>query len=152
PAAADLAETAQVLGEIDPGAVLIVDGLAYGALPVALIDAVPNPILALVHHPLGLETGLDPQRRAALLDSEAAALARARHVVVTSPTTAATLAADLGVPPAKITVAVPGTDPSPRASGTGAPAEILSVGAVVPRKAHDTLVRALAPLRGRDWH
>jgi len=82
------------------------------------------------------------------------ALARAAHVVVTSPTTARTLTADFAVPPHKITVAVPGTDPATRAQGTagqGAPLQLLSVGSVVPRKAYDILVRALAPLRDRDW-
>jgi glycosyltransferase involved in cell wall biosynthesis len=151
PTAADLAETAQLLRAVDSGAVLLIDGLAYGALPAAVIDTLPSPILALVHHPLCLETGLDEPRKAALLASELAALARARHVLVTSPTTAATLAADFAVPPARITVAVPGTDPAPRARGTGAPPQLLSVGSIVPRKAYDTLVRALAPLRGRDW-
>ena len=51
-------------------------------------------------------------------------------MVVTSPTTAGTLVADFAVPPHKITVAVPGTDPAPRAQGTagrGAPLQLLSV-------------------------
>lgn len=151
PAAADLAETARALQEVDSRAVLMVDGLAYGAMPATLIDAVPNPILALVHHPLCLEAGLAEDHRAALCASETAALARARHVVVTSPTTAATLAADFGVPPGKITVALPGTDPAPRAPGTGVPLQLLAVGSVVPRKAYGTLVQALAHLRRGHW-
>jgi len=48
-------------------------------------------------------------------------------------------------------VAEPGTDPAPRAAGTGAPLQLLSVGSVVPRKAYATLVRALGPLNERDW-
>jgi glycosyltransferase involved in cell wall biosynthesis len=108
--------------------------------------------MALVHHPLCLEAGLDETSRQALRASETAALARARHVVVTSPTTAAALAADFAVPPERITVAVPGTDPVPRATGTGVPVQLLAVGSVVARKAYDTLVRALGPLRQRDWH
>jgi glycosyltransferase involved in cell wall biosynthesis len=154
PTEADLAETAWALRAVDPGSVLMIDGLAYGAMPAALIDALPGPVLALVHHPLCLEAGLDDAGRHALLASELAALARAAHVVVTSPTTAGTLAADFAVPPHKITVAVPGTDPAPRAQGTagrGGPLRLLSVGSVIPRKAYDTLVRALAPLQDRDW-
>jgi glycosyltransferase involved in cell wall biosynthesis len=152
PSEADLAETARAMRAVDARAVLIVDGLAYGGMPAALIDTLPNPILALVHHPLCLEAGLDPQTRDALLASERAALARARRVVVTSPTTAATLVTDFAVPSETITVAVPGTDPAPRATGTGSPLQLLAVGSVVPRKAYDTLVSALAPLRQRDWH
>jgi glycosyltransferase involved in cell wall biosynthesis len=151
PTAADLAETARALQAVNPRSVLIVDGLAYGAMPAALVDTLPHPILALVHHPLCLEAGLGRERQETLRASETAALARARRVVVTSPTTAATLVADFAVPPDRIGVAVPGTDPAPRAHGTGAPMQILSVGSVVLRKAHDTLVRALAPLRHHDW-
>ncbi len=154
PTEADLAETARALRAVEPGSVLVIDGLAYGAMPAALINTLLCPILALVHHPLCLETGLDDARKNALFASELAALAHARHILVTSPTTAATLAADFAMPPGKITVAVPGTDPAPRARGAlgaGAPVQLLSVGSIVPRKAYDTLVRALAPLRDRDW-
>jgi glycosyltransferase involved in cell wall biosynthesis len=155
PTGADLEETARLLRTVDPGSVLMVDGLAYGAFPTSLIERLPSPILALVHHPLGLEAGLDDVRRRTLIASETAALARARGVVVTSPTTAATLTAGFAVPRHRIAVAVPGTDPAPRARGTSAatgdPLRLLSVGSVVARKAHDTLVHALAPLHGRDW-
>ena len=151
PTPEDLQATARLLGEADRGEVLMIDGLAYGALPRALVDALRGPILALVHHPLCLEAGLGEDRRLALQATETAALARADHVVVTSVTTAATLAADFAVPPTRITVAPPGTDPAPRATGTGAPLQLLAVGSVVARKAHDVLVRALAPLRQRDW-
>jgi glycosyltransferase involved in cell wall biosynthesis len=151
PTAADLGQTARALGDVEPRAILMIDGLAYGALPDTLIKALRNPILALVHHPLCREAGLDKDRQNALFASEKAALALARRIVVTSATTAETLAADFAVPPGKITVAVPGTDPAPRARGTGAPLQLLAVGSVVPRKAFDTLVRALGPLKDRDW-
>jgi glycosyltransferase involved in cell wall biosynthesis len=151
PTEGDLAHTARLLRAVDPRSVLMIDGLAYGAMPAALVEALPSPILALVHHPLCLEAGLDEARKNALYASELAALARACHVLVTSTSTAATLTADFAVPAAKITVAAPGTDPASRARGTGAPQQLLSVGSIIPRKAYDALVRALAPLRDRDW-
>ena len=151
PTAADLEQTAQAFGDVEPRAVLMIDGLAYGAMPLSLIGRLRNPILALVHHPLCLEAGIDRQRQEALLASEKAALAQARRIVVTSPTTAETLAADFAVPPEKIAVAAPGTDPAPRAKGTGTPLQLLAVGSVVPRKAFDILVRARGPLANRDW-
>ena len=49
--------------------------------------------VALVHHPLALETGLAPGGSAALFESERRALASARGVIVTSPATARALAA-----------------------------------------------------------
>jgi glycosyltransferase involved in cell wall biosynthesis len=151
PAAADLAETTRALAAVDPGTPVMVDGLAYGALPVANIAPVTSPIIALVHHPLCLEAGLPEARRSELRALETAALARARHVVVTSPITGRTLAADFGVPSDRITVAEPGTDPAARATGTGEPLQLLAVGSIVPRKAYDILVRALAAAAGRPW-
>ncbi|MEQ1710927.1 MAG: glycosyltransferase family 4 protein, partial [Hyphomicrobium sp.] len=135
--------------------VLLIDGLAYGAFPEALIrDLLAEPgreIVALVHHPVGFETGLGEVRAEELIATERAALALARHVVVTSRATKRTLERDFDVPVKKITVAEPGTDPALRASGTGMPMQILTVGAVSTRKAYDILVRALAPLADHDW-
>ncbi len=131
--------------------VLVIDGLALGALPPALLSRVPVPIIALHHHPLGLETGLAPQDRDALLASEKAATAVARHVVVTSHTTADTLR-ELGfAPPPPVTVAIPGTDRGPRSTGSAGGFEIISVGTIVPRKGYDVLVAALHRLRGEAW-
>jgi glycosyltransferase involved in cell wall biosynthesis len=99
-----------------------------------------------------LEVGLSEQRRVELRNLETAALARARRIIVTSPATARTLVQEFAVPQTKITVAEPGTEPAQRATGcrTG-PLLLLAVGAIVPRKAYDILVRALAPLRDREW-
>ncbi len=151
PAAADLVETARLLADVAPKAVLMIDGLAYGAMPDNLIKALRNPILALVHHPLCLEAGLGKHRQDELHKLEKAALALARRIVVTSATTARTLVLDFAVPEARIAVAQPGTDRAARAHGTNSPLQLLSVGSVVPRKAFDTLVRALAPLQQHEW-
>lgn len=151
PTADDLDETRRLLAAVPPEAVLLADGLAYGALPASVLDVIRAPTVALVHHPLCLEAGLSGERARALEALEIAALARARHVIVTSPATARTLVTGFAIPDTRITVAEPGTDPAERAQGTGTPVQLLSVGAVVPRKALDLLVRALAPLRGHDW-
>src|SRR5262249_51951188 len=69
------------------------------------------------------------------------------------PATAQTLRQCLQVPAGKITIAEPGTDPAPRALGSGGEeVQLLTVGAVVPRKAHALLVAALAPLVAERWH
>ena len=152
PSTADLDEAGRLLAGVAPGDVVMVDGLAYGAMPAAVIARVRAPIVALVHHPLCLEAGLAKARQDVLHALETAALALARRVVVTSRVTARTLVADFAVPGDKITVAEPGTDPAPRAEGsTAGPIQLLSVGAIVPRKACDILVRALAPLKDQDW-
>ena len=152
PSATDFDETGRLLAAIGPDAVVVIDGLAYGAMPAGIITRVRGPIVALVHHPLCLETGLARSRQDALRAMETAALALARRVLVTSRATARTLVADFAVRSDMITVAEPGTDPAPRAAGSAAgPLQLLSVGATVPRKAFDLLVRALGALKGRDW-
>ncbi len=156
PSPDDIARTAELIAATPPDAVLLIDGLAYGAMPMALIERFDRRIVALVHHPLCLEAGLEPSRVEALRTLEIAALARASLVVATSPMTARTLSADFGVPPERMTVAEPGTDPAARAKGsTGERIALLAVGSVVPRKGYDVLVRALeidVGARVPDWH
>jgi glycosyltransferase involved in cell wall biosynthesis len=135
------------------GATVLVDGLALGALPeVAAAEARRLRLVALVHHPLADETGLEPARAEALRRSEAQALAAVGFVVATSGTTARGLAR-YGVPPERIAVIEPGTDPAPLAGGSGGPGvALLCVAAVVPRKGHAVLIDALSGLADRDWN
>ena len=151
PGAADLAETERALRSVPPETGLLVDGLAYGALPADLIARVAAPLVVLVHHPLAHETGISPARRAELHASERDALARAGRVIAASAATARLLATEYGVPVDRIAVAEPGTEPAPRARGTGDPPQILGVGAVTPRKGFDLLVGALAGLADLPW-
>lgn len=141
------------LSDVPKGRPIVIDGLAFGVLPEtgeALRET--HPLIALVHHPLALETGVSPQDAEALRQSERTALACTRGVIVTSPATARTLAADFGVPRERITVAPPGTDrpPAMRRKSTSSVA-LLAVGAVVPRKGYDVLVEALAGLLDLPW-
>lgn len=152
PSAAVLAETARRLAAIPSGWPVMIDGLALGAMPGAMLEALQGPLVALCHHPLALETGLDGATAARLRASERTALARAVRVVTTSRATADALAADYGVAPGRIVVAPPGTDPAPQAPGSGGPGvAILSVGSLVPRKGHDVLLAALGRCAALDW-
>ena len=135
------------------GRPLVIDGLALGVLPEAAQALAPShPLVALVHHPLALETGITAETAAALAASERAALACARHVVTTSPSTRRVLIADYAVAPERVTVALPGIDAvavSPRPPRGGV--TLLAVGSVVPRKGYDVLIDALATLADLDW-
>ncbi len=141
------------LAALAPGVPVLMDGLALGVLPQAAgALAARSRLVALVHHPLALESGLSPTRAAALRQSERAALAGAAMVVATSRTTALTLRRDYAVPEARLLVAVPGTDPAPPAIGADYPeVALLSVGSLVPRKGHDVLLRALARCVAWPW-
>jgi glycosyltransferase involved in cell wall biosynthesis len=131
---------------------VLIDGLALGALPERLLERIAGPVVALCHHPLALETGIPTETARQLEASERAALAMARHVITTSNATAAILTADFGVPAARVSVARPGTDPAPRATGSGGAAcQIIAVGSLTPRKGHDRLLRALAGHRTLPW-
>jgi glycosyltransferase involved in cell wall biosynthesis len=135
------------------GGKVVVDGLALGVLPETASEiAGRNRLLALVHHPLALEKGLSVEQAEALRDSERAALAAARQVVVTSAATARLLGSDYGIPGERITIARPGSDPARSTrSSQDAIVQLLSVGAVVPRKGFDILVAALATLPDLPW-
>ena len=142
-----------LLAGIPDGETVVVDGLAFGALPeVAESHGRRLGLIALVHHPLWLETGLDPRQAGALRASETRALAQARRVIVTSPATARLLQ-DHGVPADRIRVVTPGVDPAPAATGSAGPdLQLLCVATLTPRKGHDVLLRALAPLAPLPWH
>jgi glycosyltransferase involved in cell wall biosynthesis len=151
PSEADLAAAADLLAKTPSDAVLLIDGLAFGAMPPDLIAGLNRRVVALVHHPLGLESGLSPARQAELLASERQALALARHVIVTSPLTARLLQADFNLSGDRISVAEPGTEPAARSQGTGRPVQLLAVGTVSPRKGYEVLVAALRTITDLDW-
>ena len=138
---------------IPKGRAVVVDGLAYGVLPEAAVEiCCERPVIALVHHPLALETGLSDEQATRLRFSERDALACARRVIVTSAATARVLVASYGVPKEKITVAPPGTDIAAAAQArTEGIVRLLAVGSIVPRKGYDVLIAALAALSELPW-
>ncbi len=152
PSPAERAEAARRFAALPDGARVLVDGLAYGALPeLAAAESARLKLVALVHHPLAEETGLAPAAARHLAASERAALAAARHVIVTSAPTAAALAG-YGVEPGRCVVVEPGTDAAPLARGSGAAAPVLlAVATLTPRKGHALLFEALAGLTDREW-
>ena len=151
-----LVDAHERLQSLPDGALVLIDGLALGAMPeVALRHAQRLRLLALVHHPLALETGLDAARADALRDSERRALQAVRAVIVTSAETAANLG-PYAVAADRITVIEPGTDLAPLAQPRSVPRntrlELLAVATLSARKGHELLFQALGALRQYDWH
>jgi len=132
---------------------VVIDGLAFGALPEAAAALrASHRLVALVHHPLALESGLSAADAASLRASERSALVCARHVIATSATVARLLVADYGVASGRLSVVEPGTDrvSAPPRNREGV-VKLLAVGSVIPRKGYDVLVAALARLRHLPW-
>jgi glycosyltransferase involved in cell wall biosynthesis len=152
PDPAALCEADAVLAALPEQALVVIDGLALGAMPeVAAAHRDRLRLVALVHHPLALETGLDEAARRRLFASEREALRQVRGVIVTSPSTARALAA-YDIAPERCAVVPPGTDPAPLAKGSrGGNLVLLCVAALTPRKGHDLLFQALARLDGPTW-
>lgn len=156
PTPAGLAQADAALAALPDGHTVVADGLAFGAMP-ALAHRHRERLrwLALVHHPLGRETGLSATQRGALLASEADALAAARRIVVTSQATARELQALGWAREAPVDVIEPGVEqparaPQPRpvrAEGLA----LLCVATITERKGHRVLVDALAGLQDRAW-
>lgn len=137
---------------LEPGSLVIVDGLAYGVMEDWASRQAKNlDIVALVHHPLAMETGISADDARRLVAGETLALSHAASVIVTSPATAALLAHTYCVPKEKILIAVPGIDPVPLARGTRQPPLILSIGSLTRRKGHDILLSALEQLADLSW-
>lgn len=152
PTAAALRNADDVLASIPEGTTVVIDGLALGAMP----DQVRRQsgrlrLVGLVHHPLARETGIDAALAARLERTERSALAAVDFVVVTSRGTAAGLA-EYDVPPQRIQVVEPGTDPAPLARGSrSGVVRLIAVGTLIPRKGYDVLFAALAAVSERNW-
>jgi len=153
PAADTRATACARLAALPPGHPVVIDGLAFGVLPEAA-EALraSHPLVALVHHPLALESGLSAADAACLRASERSALVCTRHVIATSATIARLLVADYGVASGRLSVVEPGTDrvSAPPRNRDGV-VKLLAVGSVIPRKGYDVLVAALARLRHLPW-
>lgn len=140
----------QAIGHDTP---VIIDGLAFGALTTEGVARIAAPIVALVHHPLALESGLPADQQQHLWWTERDNLRHAAQILVPSPHTRAVLIERYDVPADRIHVALPGIA-QPVVADPVVPADpplILSVGILHPRKGHDVLIDALARIADLDW-
>lgn len=148
--ATDAARTA--LAALPETTRIVLDGLGLPAFAPFAEQLARRRAVGLIHHPTALEHGNPGPVREALRAAEGAIFPRLARLVATSALTARRLPEEFGADPARIGVVEPGTDPAPRSPGSGGGGcAILSLGALIPRKGHDVLLRALATLPDLDW-
>ena len=115
PTAAALEHAERVLAAIPARRPVLIDGLAFGAMPQVLRKhAARLSLLVLMHMPLSAGLQWNPRLRARLGRLEASALAYARRVIVTGRGSLPALR-EYGVPAERIVLIEPGTDVAPLA-------------------------------------
>lgn len=153
PDAQTLERAAALLADQSPDLPILIDGLAWGVMTQSAEQVCrSHRIVALVHHPLGLETGLAPDQSEHMLECERKILQRTAQIITTSPKTAEFLEAEFEIPAARITVALPGNDPvSPATGRKDGKIGLIAVGSLVPRKGYEVLIDALSRLEDLNW-
>jgi glycosyltransferase involved in cell wall biosynthesis len=152
PTPAALEQAAAILSRAPDGTRVLVDGLAFSAMPqVVEREATRLRLAALVHLPLAADITRDAATRDALAAAEQRALRAAWRVIVTGTGTT-DLLARYHLDPRTVVVVEPGTNRVPIAArAQHDTVTLLSVATLHPGKGHDTLLHALAPLGHLDW-
>ncbi len=150
PGAAERAEVADVLGDMPPHALVLVDGLVASACPEALAEHASRlRVVVLLHLPAADEPGGEDAGTVAA--RERSALRCARAVVVPSDATRRRLLADPRLAGLPVHVAPPGADRAAVTAADPAGSRLACVAAVTRRKGHDVLLEALGDLADLDW-
>jgi glycosyltransferase involved in cell wall biosynthesis len=152
PDASARSRAAEAFAAIPSGSTVVVDGLAFSALP-DLAEAQQHrlTLVALLHMPVAAAFGLDGKRAARLAASERRALGAASGVVLTGPGARPALA-EYGLREDRVWLVEPGTDPAPLARGSAdGLLRLLTVATLHAGKGHDILLEALAPLSTANW-
>src|ERR1700750_3122500 len=83
PSALTRATAKAQLEDVPKGRAIVIDGLAFREMPdEAEALSQPHPLIAMVHHPLALESGVTPYEAKVLRESERRALSFTHAVIV----------------------------------------------------------------------
>jgi glycosyltransferase involved in cell wall biosynthesis len=149
---------AAALARLPDDTAVAIDGLALpGGADALRREAARLRLVAFIHHPLALETGLAPEESRRLAVLEAALLRHVRGAICPSARTAEALVG-YGMAESRIAVVPPGTGrpsivamPRQNAASEAERLHLLCVATVTPRKGHAVLVEALAGMTDLDW-
>jgi glycosyltransferase involved in cell wall biosynthesis len=153
PSDAAIADADRIFAEIPDRTTVLIDGLALSAIPVVIErEARRLRLVALVHMPIGEESGLEPALAARLEAAEHRALEAASLIVATGERTIESLARS-GLPLERLALVEPGTDPAPLARGSIDPSivHLACVATIGPGKGHDVLLATVAALPSHGW-
>ncbi len=153
PSPAALEEADRVLAAIPDGTLVVVDGLAYSAMPAHVErHTLRLSIVPVVHSLLAAEIGIDRAVARRLEIDERSALAAAPRIVAVGKTLIDGLG-QYGVNRDRIALVEPGTDPAPLARGSlqSGALHLVTVATLNPGKGHDVLFRVLSSLTDRRW-
>jgi glycosyltransferase involved in cell wall biosynthesis len=153
PSVEALDQAAGALAGIASNSAVLIDSLAYGAMPdVVAAEASRLRLAALVHLPLSAAARLEGGAEAAVDAMERRALQCARVVVVTG-TAALPLLSRYRLPAERVMVVEPGTDRAPIARGSRVdePLGLLCVATLNQIKGHELLLESLSDLKQTDW-
>jgi hypothetical protein len=139
------AGTAAALESVPDGSLVLIDGLPAVQAPEAMVRESGRLRLVVLAHMLASSVA-SASRRASTAARERRALDAAVRVVATSRWTRDVLLNEGVASPDRITVARPGVVSVEATTPSAAGGRLLCVGAVVPHKGQDVLVRALAGL------
>jgi glycosyltransferase involved in cell wall biosynthesis len=151
PSSGALAEAGSLLSTIADDEVVVIDGLAFGAMPDVLKPHHRRlNLVAIVHMPLDREVGIDAAVADRRRGEELGVLRIARAVIATGRATVDVLNQTGHANPAPVLIE-PGCDIPRLARGSeSGTVRLLCVAAATPGKGHEALFQALAGVHG-DW-
>jgi glycosyltransferase involved in cell wall biosynthesis len=153
PSPAALDQAAAVFAPLQDRAIVVVDGLALGAMPdIIEREASRLRIVALIHLPLAADLSNEGATSDRLKASEQRALGGVSLIIATGSATLPLLE-KYGLSRDRVIVVEPGTDKAALARGSGGRfVELLCVATLNPGKGHAILLGALAQVPLANWH
>jgi glycosyltransferase involved in cell wall biosynthesis len=135
-----------------PPGTAIIDGFCLYAFDGLQQGLQAARAIGMVHHPMSEEPQLPQAERDAFLAIEQRIIPKLGRIVVPSEAVRGQLTTALTLAPAAVEVITPGIREAARSPGSdGRRCHLLAIGSLIPRKGHDTVLRALAGLGDLDW-